>query len=235
MLCLNKELRSVDLSFNELPRSLTADVADDCVLPLCRALAVSTSLLTLRYAHAGISTSAGVQLGHALAFNCALTELDLSYNAIGDAGCSTIASALAVNSTLRALSLAANGIGHIGAGALCQLLRKHAAAAAAVGMAERSTRAAAPPVEHAGTAAGALMRARSPTAIQFGGDSERSDGSGVVMAAGVSGAGGSTTLVPLSVLCELNLEFNDFDAADLAELRDAWAASPWRLPSCLEA
>lgn len=211
MLCVNRCLHAVDLSFNELPPTLAADVADDCVLPLCRALALSTTLLSLRYAHAGLSVTAGVQLGHALAFNSALTELDLSYNQVGDAGCSTIASALAVNSTLRRLSLAANGIGAIGASALCQRLHAHAAAAVAVGTAVRSTRAgpASPAADAAATAAAAA-------------------------AAPGGGGGGGAGPPPLSVLSELCLEFNDLDDGALVALRDAWAASPWRLPGYLE-
>ncbi|KAJ1636543.1 hypothetical protein T492DRAFT_861516 [Pavlovales sp. CCMP2436] len=199
MLCANVPPPQAPPSFNELPHALSAEVADDCVLPLCRALAVSPSLRTLRYAHAGLGTSAGVQLGHALAFNHALTDLDLSYNAVGDAGCSTFASALAVNGSLRRLSLAANGIGHIGASALCQVLHAHAA----------------------GPGGGSARRAGP------GSESDSDGGSG-------AGSGGGSGSAPVSVLNELSLGSNELDGNAEAALRAAWAAVPWRLPSCLD-
>jgi hypothetical protein len=221
MLCFNQALRSVDLSFNSVPPTFAADVADDCVIPLCRALAVNTALVSLRYAHALLTTSAGVQLGHALAFNRALLELDLSFNAIGDAGCSTVASALAVNCCLERLSLASNHIGKIGAGALCQAL--HAAtpnAAAAAGA--RSTQNASP------GRSSALALPMSPFAPRGGGfESDSSDGGGGIGSRLGSGAPAS------SQLCELNLEWNDLDKSTQAALRDAWAVNPSRPPEGL--
>jgi hypothetical protein len=215
MLHANAGLRSVDISCNP-GRS---ECHEDAVLPLCHALAYNDRLERLRYAHGGLSPSAGVQLGHALAFSRSLLDLDVSYNALGDAGCSTIASALRVNSSLRTLSLAANGISAIGASALCDLL----AACQDTAPTHGAGGEAAPASPHIGAP---RSGACSPLlALRLGVRSETDCGAD----GGDGGAGG----VAGSSLTELDLAANDLDPSTRASLIAAWAQSPRREPEAL--
>ncbi|XP_068699918.1 protein NLRC3-like isoform X2 [Montipora foliosa] len=92
------------------------------IAALFQALAVNTSLTTLRLDDNSIGDEGATSLSQVLAVNTSLTTLKLSGNSIGDAGATSLSQALAVNTSLTTLKLFGNSIGEAGATSLSQAL-----------------------------------------------------------------------------------------------------------------
>ncbi|XP_068753929.1 nucleotide-binding oligomerization domain-containing protein 2-like [Montipora capricornis] len=92
------------------------------IAALSQALAVNTSLTTLKLSGNSIGDAGATSLSQALAVNTSLTTLELYGNSIGDAGATSLSQALAVNTSLTTLELYGNSIGDAGATSLSQAL-----------------------------------------------------------------------------------------------------------------
>ncbi|XP_068753926.1 protein NLRC3-like [Montipora capricornis] len=103
-------------------RLVCNSIGDEGAASLSQALAVNTSLTTLYLSDIWIADEGAASLSQALAVNTSLTTLDLSYNSIGDEGAASLSQALAVNTSLTTLDLSDNSIGNAGATSLSQAL-----------------------------------------------------------------------------------------------------------------
>ncbi|XP_068699916.1 protein NLRC3-like isoform X2 [Montipora foliosa] len=97
-------------------------IGDAGATSLSQALAVNTSLTTLYLPDNSIGDEGATSLSQALAVNTSLTALHLRDNYIGDAGATSLSQALAVNTSLTTLKLSGNSIGYAGATSLSQAL-----------------------------------------------------------------------------------------------------------------